>query len=122
MEHDFLNIRTFLGKHAKGTLPLLNNICFFSSYTIFRVIMWPILAYHTFTSKNHYDFDNETKEHKIVFWATCTTLVAMYGLNLFWYKFILNQVINLVMGKKVAEAPGKEGGEPKRGKLEKEKD
>jgi hypothetical protein len=30
----------------------------------------------------------------------------MYGLNLFWYKFILNQVINLVMGKKVVETPG----------------
>jgi len=39
----------------------------------------------------------------------------MYGLNLFWYKFIINQVINLIMGKKVTETPGGE-------KLKKEKD
>ena len=57
----FLNVRTFLGKKATGTLPLLNNICFFGSYTIFRVIMWPILAYHTYNSKTYYDFANETQ-------------------------------------------------------------
>jgi len=68
--------------------------------------MWPILAYQLYNSKNYYDFDSQPQSHKIVFWATCVTLVFMYGLNLFWYKFIVNQVINLITGKKVVETPG----------------
>ena len=59
----FLNVRTFLGKGATGTLPLINNFCFFASYTIFRVIMWPILAYQMYYSKTYYDFANETQSH-----------------------------------------------------------
>lgn len=70
--------------------------------------MWPILAYQMYHSKTYYDFANETQAHQIVFWATCSVLVAMYGLNLFWYKFIVTQVVNLITGKKVSDKPSTE--------------
>jgi hypothetical protein len=48
----FLNIRNTLGKHSKGILPLLNNVMFFISYTIFRVVFFFILIVSHFKSAN----------------------------------------------------------------------
>ena len=58
----FLNVRNaYFGKHATGTMPLINNILFVVSYTIFRMMFFPILIISHFKAADQWDLWNTGK-------------------------------------------------------------
>ena len=94
----FLNIRTILGKDAKGTIPAVNSICFFISYTICRIIYLPMVAYPFFYATTFYDFGKTSLYHKVAFMIVFIFYIMIYLLNLYWYKFILKGLVKLLRG------------------------
>ena len=55
----FLNLRNVMGKGATGLIPLVNNLCFFTTYTLFRVTLFPWLIVAHFQSAKLYDLWNK---------------------------------------------------------------
>lgn len=48
----FLNIRNVMGKESTGLIPLVNNLLFFVTYTVFRIILFPwLIASHIQSGK-----------------------------------------------------------------------
>lgn len=54
----FLNIRNIIGKNDNSLIANINKIVFFISYTILRIIGFPILLYIHYYSMSLYDFWN----------------------------------------------------------------
>ena len=55
----FLNIRNTIGKESTGLFPLINNLVFFITYTLFRVVLFPWLIVCHFKSAKLYDLWNK---------------------------------------------------------------
>jgi len=108
----FLNIRNTIGKKSTGTLPLINNLCFFFAYTLFRVIMFPILLGVHFQQTKYYDLWNTGKFTSIIgdsredqftpvmsqigWILTLIFFTMVVCLNFFWYSIIMKGMIRLI--------------------------
>ena len=57
----FFNIREMIGKDAKGIFPLINNLLFFATTTLTRVIMFCMILFNHWKAKEFYKFDEETQ-------------------------------------------------------------
>ena len=53
----FLNHRTILGKKNTSNLALINNVLFFVSYTVFRILYLPTLIREHLEVTSFYDWD-----------------------------------------------------------------
>ena len=92
----FLNYRNMLGKNQwKGTLASINNVAFFISYTVFRVVLFGVLCYSHYATTLVYDFAGTSFAHKVIWWFNLIAFVAIYMLNMFWYQFIVKGLIAL---------------------------
>ena len=54
----FLNIRNVIGKEATGAFPLINTVFFFVSYTLLRVVLFPLLIALHYEGSKQYDLWN----------------------------------------------------------------
>ena len=111
----FLNIRNVIGKESTGLFPLINNLVFFFTYTLFRVILFPWLILAGYQSGKLYDLWNTNQpleatsgDHQIIkrtslfhqiCWVTLLFFfVIVYILNLFWYSLIVRGVLKICKG------------------------
>lgn len=108
----FLNIRNTMGKAATGLLPLINNLCFVLSYTVFRMILFPWIIVTFFWHARTYDLWNtgempvgegQIKQvtpltHQVSWVVIMFFFILVYILNLFWFSLILKGLIKLITG------------------------
>jgi hypothetical protein len=91
----FLCARGFFGtKDWTGPLANLNNILFFLSYTVTRVLLFPIFIYSMYLHCNLFGWSNLGLPRQIMISVMFILFIAVYFLQLFWYKMILNTVFN----------------------------
>ena len=96
----FFNIREIMGKDGKGIFPMINNLLFFATTTLTRVFMFFMLFVNHFKASKYYNFDKESSFHKAMFWIVFFIFLAIYGLNLFWYKILLNTTYKIIFSDK----------------------
>lgn len=100
-----------MGKEATGLIPLVNNLCFFVTYTIFRIVLFPWLIASHIQSGKLYDLWNKnipmdaspeqlakktTFTHQVC-WITLVSFFFMVLLlNLFWYSLIIRGLIKII--------------------------
>lgn len=86
----FMNWRNIMGKDSwKGSLAMANNVMFLVTYTLFRVVLFPMIIYSTWQSGYLYDFNSCSLLHKFGYWFILIVFTLVYFLNLYWYKFVL---------------------------------
>lgn len=115
----FLNLRNTLGKHITGLIPLVNNLIFFATYTVLRVILFPWLILIHFKASKHYDVWNTGKlgtlntadgsdrvptsrVHQVCWIVVVSFFFGVYLLNLRWYTFIVRALIKVIKGDTTA--------------------
>ena len=99
----FLSIRRFLGKNASGTFALVNNILFFLSYTIFRIVHFPFCLRNHLRSPYQHNWEGMTQFNYILHYLLAIAFLGICLLNLFWYKLIVLGLIKLFKTEKVDE-------------------
>lgn len=99
----FFMIRTLKGKNDwKGPIATLNMLAFFLSYTVFRVMMFPILILSNVRLSYVYDFSSSSTLHKVIFYINNSVFTGVYFLNLFWYYLIVKGFWATIKPKKEA--------------------
>ena len=101
----FLNYRSMFTKDQLSEfLPMVNQVIFFIFYTIFRVCLFPYGTYKMLM--NMYYAWNKTSNVALgMYIFMLTEYIAMFGLNLYWYKLILKGLfIALGIPKKKSKA------------------
>ena len=108
----FLNYRTMYSKEELNKpIPLVNQIVFFITFTLIRVMIFPILAYMLVITIG-------TTWHVLPTWRKGTAVillmqfVLMFSLNMYWYSLVLKGL------KKLLEANGILKASPKKAKVE----
>jgi len=97
----FMNLRNIMGKNKwKGQIATCNQVAFFLSYTMFRVMLFPMLIYSNVKCSYLYDYENTTILHKFAFWFNTLMFLGIYLLNLFWYNLIVKGLLLIVFPKK----------------------
>lgn len=96
----FYNFRTMLGKASESPLAVVNALCFALTYTVSRIIMWPFLIYTFYKSKETYDFEAESPEHRFTFWFVLILCNLVYLINWIWYLQILDGFNDKICKKK----------------------
>jgi len=92
----FLNYRNMLGKNNwKGTLSMINSVVFFLTYTVFRIVLFPILIYSHIKYRSIYDFYSMSFIYKAYWWFSVLLFTVIICLNIFWYKFIVKGIVAL---------------------------
>ena len=92
----FLNNRTILGKKNTSNLALINNVLFFVSYTVFRILYLPTLIREHLEVTSFYDWDETPVFHKVAWWSCLFNFSLVYILNLYWYSFIVNGLLTII--------------------------
>ncbi len=96
---------------------MVNQILFFIFYTIFRVCLFPYGTYKMFMNI-YYAWDKTSNAALGMYLFMLTEYIGMYGLNLYWYKLILNGLfIALGITKKKSKS-AKVSEDPKNGPKE----
>ena len=77
--------------------PMINQIMFFITYTVFRVFLFPYVTYLAF-----YDYYNVWSivalDRKLASLINCLTWVSVLLLNIYWYALILKGLKKLIQG------------------------
>ena len=85
----FLNYRSMYTKEQLSDLvPQINQITFFVLYTVFRMILYPYGIY-VLVKMQYYSWDYNTQMRRQFLFITIFEYVAMFALNIYWYKLIL---------------------------------
>lgn len=78
----------FTKEQLSEFLPMVNQVIFFVFYTLFRVCLFPYGTYKMFM--NIYYAWNKTSNVALgMYIFMLAEYIAMFGLNLYWYKLIL---------------------------------
>ena len=94
----FINYRSFYKKEEMGgTVPMIIQVVFFITFTVFRIFMFPVLTYLVFYSLNYY-WQELSVMRKLAGINVGITFTLMVGLNLYWYYLILIGLKKLVFG------------------------
>ena len=94
----FLNFRNTVGKDAEGTIPLINNVLFFVTYTLSRIAFFPFCFIGHIRASYDYDYANSALYNKLIFWEIIVTFGVIWLLNIFWYTFIVKGIIKILKG------------------------
>ena len=103
----FLNYRSMYTKdELNNTIPLINQILFFITFTLIRIMIFPILSIMLFiTAYNTWDHLDFLK--KITATITVLFFWAMLALNLYWYSLIVKGLKKLLIANGVLKGSSK---------------
>lgn len=113
----FNNVRGLIGKKESGVFANLNNLIFFITFTILRILLFPVLIFnflrHTYANMDLLNsglfrtlvddprISQITPARTQFCWlAIMACSVAMMTLNLYWYKIIVGKVYRTILGVK----------------------
>ena len=97
----FLNYRSMYSKdRLNDTVPLINQIMFFISFTIIRVFLFPIFSMMLFIQA-YMTWDQLDGIKKVTATITVTFFWAMLALNLYWYSLIVKGLKKLLIANGV---------------------
>lgn len=100
----FMHLREIKGKHTwRGLGYTINAICFFFSFTLVRIVMFPMIINSNIRMVSLYDFETHSTFHKFAFWLIFVSFISIYLLNLFWYYLILRTVQKILFPSKVKD-------------------
>lgn len=92
----FLNYKDMFDKKSKDApLAQLNQLCFFITYTIFRMATWPMMIYLTYKD-TFLHWDDRMFYQKVFAVSACIQCVCVYGLNCYWYMLVLKGLKKLM--------------------------
>ena len=92
----FLNVRTVIGREAKGIIASINSLCFVISYTLFRVIFFPLILYSHIIAINYYfDLSKETFIRRMCHYIVWVVFFGVFILNCYWYQFVLRGILKM---------------------------
>lgn len=82
-------------KNASARMMMINQIIFFLSYTVFRMIMFPWILFQMCRTAYIF-FWLVSFFRKIGIIICCLQACLILALNLFWYKIIVKKIVKLV--------------------------
>lgn len=92
----FLNYRSMFGKEQmQEVLPQINQVIFFITYTIFRMFLYPYGTY-ILIKIQYYGWPYTTQFKKNCLWVTIVEYLAMFALNVYWYKLIVVGLLKMI--------------------------
>jgi hypothetical protein len=86
-------------QHWKGIIAELNTAMFAITFTLSRIVMFPMIIYSHFKLRQFYDYAGHSGFHHFAYWANLVFFSAVYMLNLFWFKFIARTIWRMILGK-----------------------
>ena len=100
----FLNIRdSILGKDATGLIATLNSAMIFITFTLFRVLYFPLqLNGHAHTIY-YYDVFGQDWFHIFTWIFALLIFFLVFLLNLYWYQFLLKGLYKLIFGEDISK-------------------
>lgn len=81
----FLSIRNTIGKDAEGVFAFVNNIMFFVTFTIFRIIHFPFPIYNYLKSPYEFNWEGFTTFNYIFHYILASAFFGICFLNIYWY-------------------------------------
>ena len=92
----FLNYRSMYSKEElNSTMPMINQILFFITFTVIRVFIFPFFAFMLFINA-YMAWDKFDFTRKIAATITVMQFIAMILLNLYWFTLILKGIKKLL--------------------------
>lgn len=91
----FLSIRQMIGKETKGTFAFVNNILFFLSYTVFRMLHFPFCLRNHLRSPYQHNWEGMTEFNIVLHYVLAAAFLGICFLNVFWYRFIVRGLMKL---------------------------
>ena len=97
----FMHLREIKGKHTwKGVGFTINSVLFFLSFTLVRVLLFPLLIVSHVKCKQVYNFEAMSTFHRASYWVLLISFCSIYALNLFWYYLIWRTALRLLCPSK----------------------
>lgn len=92
----FLNYKDMFTKESRNSMiGQINQFCFFLGFTIFRVLLFPVLVYRCFAvTMLSFHLVNWFRKFCMIFCVVQSSCVLL--LNLYWYKLILKGLKRLL--------------------------
>ena len=96
----FFSLREFKGKNEwTGPWSLLNNICFFVSFTFARFLFFPMILVAHWKCGYLFDLASQSGFKQFAYYFNASFFVGIVILNSMWYRIILRGVIKLLKGE-----------------------
>ena len=102
----FLNYKEIIEKKEgkNSTLAQINQICFFITYTVFRMFLFPILVYRLYIDVVQF-WHLRTRVQQVCSIYAYAMAWLTYILNLYWYGLILKALVKLLQNAGILAKP-----------------
>ena len=109
----FLNYRSMYPKdRITETIPQINQLLFFITYTVFRVFFFPP-ATRMLISHTWYTWGRISTTRTVLAIITTLFFLAMWVLNMFWYMLVLKGLFRMLGITKPSKKKGEKGDKTK---------
>lgn len=96
-------MKEILGKKAEGPWVMLNNVCFFITFTFLRVLFFPLHINAHFHTPLYYDVLAQSPFEIFAFGFAIFLFFGIWLLQLYWFQFILKALRRILNGEKKSD-------------------